>query len=60
MVPIRQLRSSSLIIGVIIGSPFWALPQGNAQQLGLSAADYAAAHAHLLAADSALARVIGS
>ncbi|HZM26000.1 MAG TPA: DUF4440 domain-containing protein [Gemmatimonadales bacterium] len=60
MLPIRQLRSSSLVIGVIVGSASGAPPQGNAQQAGLSAAEYGAARAQLLAADSALARVIHS
>jgi ketosteroid isomerase-like protein len=60
MLPIRQLRSSPLVIGLIIGSASWAAPEGNAQQPGLSAAEYAAVRAQLLAGDSALARVIQS
>jgi ketosteroid isomerase-like protein len=60
MFPIRHFRSSPLVVGVIIGSTSWAAPQGNAQQPGLGAAGYAAARAQLLAADSALARVIHS
>jgi ketosteroid isomerase-like protein len=59
MLPIRQFRSISLVIGVIVGSASW-VAQGNAQQAGLSAAEYAAARARLLAADSALARIIQS